>query len=279
MTIENLQLRLPVLESPGALGGLVRLPGREVRAARLRSWRPTSRPCRIPGRRARRRCGCRSSRRTRSARRRNSTHGPPLAFSSCSPPELMSDFLTAGTPDANGEAPAFDGLVKLRRAWSGNPSTPRPTRPTWRDRLAHGRPQPGRPDRLHRRAAGDARRCGSPTASAGRSATSRPPSWTCRFPWRSRARRRRASAGATCSVTTTMDAVMPGAVPEGKRSIWRARPGRGLRRWGRRAGRRPPATRCSRSRACSSRRPSAQPSRASHCSRECRALSRHSRVS
>ena len=26
--------------------------------------------------------------------------------------------------------------------------------------------------------------------------------------------------GATCSVTTTIDAVTPGTVPEGKRSIW-----------------------------------------------------------
>jgi hypothetical protein len=34
----------------------------------------------------------------------NSTHGAPLAFSSCSPPQLASDYLTTGTPDANGRA-------------------------------------------------------------------------------------------------------------------------------------------------------------------------------
>jgi hypothetical protein len=28
------------------------------------------------------------------------------------------------------------------------------------------------------------------------------------------------AAGSTCSLATTMDAVIPGAVPEGKRSIW-----------------------------------------------------------
>jgi hypothetical protein len=32
----------------------------------------------------------------------NRTHGPPLAFQSCSPPVQTSDFLTVGTPDANG---------------------------------------------------------------------------------------------------------------------------------------------------------------------------------
>jgi hypothetical protein len=35
----------------------------------------------------------------------NRTHGPPLAFPSCNPPVQSSNFLTVGTPDANG-APA-----------------------------------------------------------------------------------------------------------------------------------------------------------------------------
>jgi len=34
----------------------------------------------------------------------NETHGPPLAFDSCSPPSQQSGTLTVGTPDANGEA-------------------------------------------------------------------------------------------------------------------------------------------------------------------------------
>src|SRR5690349_4715296 len=32
----------------------------------------------------------------------NTRHGPPLAFPSCSPPVQTSNFLTVGTPDANG---------------------------------------------------------------------------------------------------------------------------------------------------------------------------------
>ena len=34
----------------------------------------------------------------------NRTHGPPLAFPSCTPPVQASSFLTVGTPDANGAA-------------------------------------------------------------------------------------------------------------------------------------------------------------------------------
>jgi hypothetical protein len=43
----------------------------------------------------------------------NRTHGPPLAFPSCSPPVQSSQFLTVGTPDANGAPAKSVGFVKL----------------------------------------------------------------------------------------------------------------------------------------------------------------------
>jgi hypothetical protein len=43
----------------------------------------------------------------------NSTHGTPLAFPSCNPPVQSSNFLTVGTPDANGAAANFTGFIKL----------------------------------------------------------------------------------------------------------------------------------------------------------------------
>ena len=46
----------------------------------------------------------------------NATHGPPLAQTSCSPAVLSSDFLTVGTPDANGKAAQSVGGVRLRIA-------------------------------------------------------------------------------------------------------------------------------------------------------------------
>jgi hypothetical protein len=44
----------------------------------------------------------------------NRTHGAPLAFPSCNPPVQTSNFLTVGTPDANGVAAANSvGFIRL----------------------------------------------------------------------------------------------------------------------------------------------------------------------
>jgi hypothetical protein len=43
----------------------------------------------------------------------NRTHGTPLAFPSCSPPVQASDFLTVGTPDANGAGANAVGFLQL----------------------------------------------------------------------------------------------------------------------------------------------------------------------
>jgi Tol biopolymer transport system component len=53
----------------------------------------------------------------------NSTHGAPLAFPSCNPPALISQYLTVGTPDANGKRTTMEGFILLRTV-VGNPSTP-----------------------------------------------------------------------------------------------------------------------------------------------------------
>jgi hypothetical protein len=44
----------------------------------------------------------------------NRTHGAPLAFPSCSPPVQSSNFLTIGTPDANGAAANSIGHALLK---------------------------------------------------------------------------------------------------------------------------------------------------------------------
>jgi hypothetical protein len=53
----------------------------------------------------------------------NSTHGAPLAFSSCRPPVQASGFLTVGAPDANGAPANSSGSVRFI-AVTGNVSTP-----------------------------------------------------------------------------------------------------------------------------------------------------------
>ena len=87
----------------------------------------------------------------------NRTHGPPLAFGSCKPPQRASSYLTVGTPDANGQA------GRLHRVAACGSDRRRPRAPTDEAdvrlslsltdvRLA------SRPRRLHRRAVGPVRR-------------------------------------------------------------------------------------------------------------------------
>jgi hypothetical protein len=50
------------------------------------------------------------------------THGPPLAFASCSGPQQVSDHLTVGTPDANGNGAKSVGSFRI----VAKPGTPVP---------------------------------------------------------------------------------------------------------------------------------------------------------
>ena len=43
----------------------------------------------------------------------NRTHGPPLAFGSCSPAVPSSSFVTVGTPDSNGAAANSSGSIRM----------------------------------------------------------------------------------------------------------------------------------------------------------------------
>lgn len=53
----------------------------------------------------------------------NTTHGPPLAFPSCTPPAPTSDYVTVGTPDANGAPAKSEGSVVIR-VQAGTPGPP-----------------------------------------------------------------------------------------------------------------------------------------------------------
>ena len=122
VTVENLELRLPVLEAPDSLGGVVEdpvtkfvppgytlAPGypppgypRPKGATPLRvSLVPAYQECTAPDR----------------------EHGPPLAFPSCASPQQASSELTVGTPDANGRAAQSIGFARYT-VQPGNPATP-----------------------------------------------------------------------------------------------------------------------------------------------------------
>ena len=126
VTVSNLELRLPVLEQPGALGGLVQEPAPKVvppgyqlrRRLRLGGYPRPERRDAVPGSRS-----CPPS---RSAPSPNRQHGAPLAFGSCNPPQQASEH--AHGRDARRERPGRE----LDRARSSTASGD-PTRRRGRD--------------------------------------------------------------------------------------------------------------------------------------------------
>jgi WD40-like Beta Propeller Repeat len=151
----------------------------------------------------------------------NRTHGAPLSFGSCAPPVQSSAQLTLGTPDANG-AGAKSVAWAVVRVKGGNPSTPADeadvrlnvtvtdvreavglgdyagnleARPVLRITDRDNTPNPGGP--------------GAATV-IDLAITFQVPCTTNADPGR----------GSTCTVATTADTVAPGAVKEGRRSIW-----------------------------------------------------------
>lgn len=153
----------------------------------------------------------------------NATHGGPLAASSCSPPSQTSDFLTVGTPDANGMQPNFTGWVHLK-AISPSPS------PTDGDQA----------DVTIQMNLTDVRNKTSLTDYTGELELVLPLRVTDRYngnqfsppiqPATATDTPLRMSVvctatadilvGSTCSATTSADTLMPGIALEGKRAVW-----------------------------------------------------------
>ena len=148
-------------------------------------------------------------------------HGAPLSFGSCTSPDPSSQWLTAGTPDANGRPSRFRGAVKFKTV-NGNASTPADEADVWvhvtasdvreRSSLAdYGGELELRP--LVRITD---RRNGSPGDDKGTVMDlpfSVPVGCTATA----------GTAGSTCAVTTTFDAVAPGALVENSRAVWALR--------------------------------------------------------
>jgi TolB protein len=147
-------------------------------------------------------------------------HGPPLAYPSCSPPR-GSDGVVLGTPDANGKAAKGAGLVRYG-AINGDHTTAadeadvrivvelsdvydRSTLTDYRGELVLGTDL-RITDKLNDTVS-DGRTGGTvedttlstPVPCAGTSDQTR---------------------GGRCALITTVEAVIPGAIPEGKRSVW-----------------------------------------------------------
>ena len=150
----------------------------------------------------------------------NRTHRPPLAFSSCSPPDQASDFATVGTPDANGHPAKSVGSVTLR-ALAGSRSTAadeadvmiRATITDVRAREGSFAPHAGPLFVLLgiRLTDTDNRCCGDPATLRDEVSLS------VETPCGSGPN---GSDGSTCEVATTAESLIPGLVPEGGRTTW-----------------------------------------------------------
>jgi hypothetical protein len=148
----------------------------------------------------------------------NRTHGPPLASGSCAPPQQTSSQLTVGTPDANGRPAESLGSLRLA-VLPGEPATPGDEADVKANlSLTDVRRRTSLDDytgelqlRLVSRLTD-----GANGAAAGEPGTVSDLVFPIAVPCGATA----GSEGATCAVTTTFDAVLPGSVAEGARAIW-----------------------------------------------------------
>ena len=149
----------------------------------------------------------------------NRVHGPPLAHPSCNPPVQSSGQLTVGSPDANQRAASSVGSARLR-VIAGNPSTPADeanvaftvsiTDVRLKSDLSDytGELELAAVLRITDKLNGTAPVDGGTTADLPFPVT---------VPCAASAS---TTVGSTCSVSTTADAVLPGVIAEGKRTIW-----------------------------------------------------------
>jgi hypothetical protein len=149
----------------------------------------------------------------------NRTHGPPLDHPSCNPPALESAQLTVGSPDANGKPANAIGFARYG-VIVGAPGGVDDSDVYFKFELTDVRSQGTLADyagklrvtsvvRITDRLNGLA--SDEPATVAD---TSFPVTVPCTPTGGA------ADLGATCTVTTSFDAVNPGAIPEGKRAIW-----------------------------------------------------------
>ena len=217
--VAHLWLRLPVAESPGSLGGLVRDPAPKVvppgftlardfvpPASYARpmgagpfhaSLVPAFSPCSSP----------------------SENHGAPLSFGSCANPRQVSPDVTIGTQDTNGLESNSVGMVHLDVV-RGDPSTPadeadvvvRASVTDVRDTLNLSDYTGELEGRLSVRITDQA--TGSGADEAG---TVEDTPLSVAIPC---GETPDPTSGGYCGVLTTVDAQIPGAVGEGRRSIW-----------------------------------------------------------
>ena len=157
----------------------------------------------------------------------NRQHGPPLAFPSCAPPNQRSLYATVGTADSNAQPTKSSGQVRLD-AIVGDPATAADEADVKIDahitdvrcRLADYRCSgPALSDYTAAlRGVFDLQITDRLNGYAGnREGTLTPMQVAFTMPCTPTPD---TTVGASCDLTTTMDSLVPGSVPERKRAIW-----------------------------------------------------------
>ena len=154
----------------------------------------------------------------------NRTHGPPLAFPSCNPPVQASTAVTIGSPDANGAAANFEGRVRYDVRWF--PGGVDDTDVSIEAFIQDARCKPGTTSCGNANAADGSDYTGQlqattvlriTDAASGDAATVVDIPLSATIPCANTAS---TAIGGQCSVNTSVDTLIPGAVPEGSRVIW-----------------------------------------------------------
>jgi hypothetical protein len=149
----------------------------------------------------------------------NRTHGPPLAFGSCNPTQPASDYATIGTPDLNARPLKAAGFIRYEAVVgsAGNPADDADVAidvsmvdvrdvGTLDDYAGELEARVGL--RLTDRSNG---------AAATETGTMEDDDLPVTVPCGATVD---TTIGATCAISTTADAVVPGLVKEGARAVW-----------------------------------------------------------
>jgi hypothetical protein len=149
----------------------------------------------------------------------NRTHGGPLAFPSCAPPQRSSSVLTVGTPDANGAQANFSGSVRFTTV-AGDPATdPDEADVRLGVSLTDIRNSPSGSDYVGRVLATTDIQITDQNNAAETPEPGTVQTFRYQFPVDCVATPL-TTIGSTCSLNTTADALIPATILESKRAIW-----------------------------------------------------------
>ena len=147
----------------------------------------------------------------------NRTHGAPLSSGSCSPPAMSSDELTLGTPDANRKQARSEGLVEYKAIAGDLTTTPDEASVEITVTLLDVYDQQTLTDYTGELRVRTTLRISDKHNDPGDIATASDLALGFTVACTATAD---ANQGATCTRVTSVDALFPGGVVEGKRAVW-----------------------------------------------------------